>query len=197
MANDPSKKPTPLSMIAGAAGAVAGYAVARYAGPMVWIPLGRALLTGFIAARLVGPSAEPMVPAFAFQAGQTLWMLFGAFYTGQYQTVLADLIILAIGLTWLLARPGLGPVVLLGIYQGVSIAVNAAAFASAPAGSVEHKALLVHLVFRAAAIVLMFVGLRQVLISRPAEGTMDEARDEPPLAWDEEPPVTPPTIPAE
>jgi hypothetical protein len=161
MAKDRSRAANPLAMIGGVAGAAAGYIVSQYTGLMALIPLGGALLFGLIAAKVVGPAARPMVPGFAVQAGQWLWFLVGAVATGQYQSVLLDLIILAIGLVWLLARPGLGPVLLLGIYQVISVVINAATFASAAVGSVEHKALLIHLIFRVAAVVLMVAGLRR------------------------------------
>jgi hypothetical protein len=169
MAKDRSQSANPLAMIGGAAGAAVGYAVSQYTGLMALVPLGAALLFGFLAAKVVGPATKPMVPAFAVQAGQLLWFIVGAVTTGQYQAVLPDLIILAIGVVWLLARPGLGAVLLLGIYQGISFAINAAMFASASVGSVEHKALLVHLIFRAAAVVLMVAGLRKSRTDKTAE----------------------------
>jgi hypothetical protein len=169
MAKDRSQSANPLAMIGGAAGAAAGYAVSQYTGPMALIPLGGTLLFGLLAAKVVRPATKPMVPGFAVQVGQLLWFIIGAVATGQYRSVLLDLIILAIGLVWLLARPGLGPVLLLGIYQGISFVINAAVFASTPIGSVEHKALLVHLIFRAAAVVLMIAGLRRSRTDKTAE----------------------------
>ena len=106
MTEDPARRQSSLGMIGGAAGAAAGYAVTRYTDLLALVPLGGALLFGLLAARVVGPDRKPAVPAFAVQAGQLLWFVVGAVVTGQYQAVLLDMIILAVGLPWLLARPG-------------------------------------------------------------------------------------------
>ena len=81
---------------------------------------------------------------------------------GVFSPTALDLVVLAVGLTWLLMRPGLGPVVLLGAYQCIVFVINLVAFFGAEVGSQVHRALLVHLIFRVLAVVLMVTGLLDV-----------------------------------
>jgi hypothetical protein len=103
-----------------------------------------------------------MLPAIAVQGGQGLWMLFGFIMLHVMNQNALDVVILAAGLSWLLVRPGVAPVILLVTYQILAFAVNLTNFLAASVGSTAHKALLVHLVFRVAAVLLMVNGLQQM-----------------------------------
>jgi hypothetical protein len=59
-----------------------------------------------------------MIPAFAIQAGHFTALAVSAVMLGAYGWNLLDPAVAVIGLTWLLARPSLGPVLLLSLYQG-------------------------------------------------------------------------------
>src|SRR4029079_17853780 len=82
----------------------------------------------------------------------------GAVFTGLWGQVAIDLVILAIGLVWLWARPNLGAVILLGLYQLSAGAVNVFALMHAQPGSVTHKALVAHLAMRTAALAFLISG---------------------------------------
>ncbi len=151
-----------LNKVFGVGGAIVGVAVGTYSGINLLLPLAAALLCGWLAYKWVKPEAKSMVPAFAVQAGHGLWMLLGVIVVGVFNPTLLDVVILAAGLTWLLARPGLGPVVLLGAYQCISFVINLQAFLAADVGSDIHRALLVHLIFRALGVALMVMGLQKL-----------------------------------
>lgn len=67
---------------------------------------------------------------------------------------------LGIGAGLVGVAPGLGPVVLLGVWQLVALGSNLQAFVAAAVGTTAHKALLVHVIFRVLSIGLMIAGLR-------------------------------------
>jgi hypothetical protein len=155
------KKQSPIQVIGGIVGAVVGLVVGRYTALNLVIPTALALLVGWIGSRTFGARSKPFLVAFALQAGHALWMLLGAVLLNTYSPVALDLMIYAIGLLWLLLQPGIGPVVLLTLYQAVGIALNASQLAAAEVGSNPHKALVVHLIFRAVAVVMMLLPLYQ------------------------------------
>jgi len=97
------------------------------------------------------------VPAFSVNAGHFLWLSLSLFlvHPAPVAAIGPDLVIYAIGLAWLVVKPSSGPLYLLGIYQVVLLGVNGYAFAHATVGSVEHKALLIHLIWRAMALFFM------------------------------------------
>jgi hypothetical protein len=119
-------------------------------------------MCGWIAYKLAKDEVKPMVPAIAVQGGQGLWMLLGFIMLHLVDLNALDLVILPAGLTWLLVRPGIGPVIFLTAYQSMAFVLNLLKFLTASVGSTTHKALLVHLVFRVAAVLLMVVGLKQI-----------------------------------
>ena len=59
-------------------------------------------------------------------------------------------------MVWLLARPGLAPVIVLTVYQALALLINLFAFLSFPVGHALHRALLVHFLWRGLAVVLMW-----------------------------------------
>jgi uncharacterized membrane protein (DUF485 family) len=67
-----------------------------------------------------------------------------------------DIAILLIGVVWLLARPGLAPVIVLTVYQSLALLINLFAFLNLPVGSNLHRALLIHLLWRVLALILMW-----------------------------------------
>ncbi|HKA63330.1 MAG TPA: hypothetical protein VKH83_12950, partial [Methylomirabilota bacterium] len=63
---------------------------------------------------------------------------------------------LALGVAWLVARPGLAPILVLTLYQAWALATNGTVFIGAEPGSLAHRALLIHLVWRLLALALMW-----------------------------------------
>jgi hypothetical protein len=161
----------PIQLVAGIGGAIAGIAVGRYTGLNLLIPTGLAILVGWICSKLLTGPSKTFLVAFAIQAGHGLWMLLGAVLLKAYAPVALDLAIYVIGLAWLVYRPGIAPVVLLSLFQAIAIAVNLAQFLAAEIGTNNHKALLVHLIFRITAVVCMLAGAYQIRRHKQDEKT--------------------------
>jgi hypothetical protein len=119
--------------------------------------------TVFIVAKVSPiPRLQPLVGALAIQFGHGLWMLVGGIMQPDgMKLVIYDLILLAIGLVWLMARPGLVPVLLLGIYQLYAIVKNGIAIDVYSFGSVPHKSLVASIALRLAAIIALYVGYQR------------------------------------
>jgi hypothetical protein len=154
--------PQVLGVIATVLGALLG----KYAGLHMLLPIVGTLLGGLMAKKLARPAAQPMVPAFAVQAGHLLWLAVGLAIVGGLRADLLDVLLLAGGLTWLLIAPGLGPVLLLAIYQSIALIINGWLFALAEVGSTQHRALAVHILLRILALVFLFTGLGKVRAQR-------------------------------
>jgi hypothetical protein len=154
-----SKKPSVLGMVGGVVGAAVGYAVGAYATFALLIPAGLAILVGWILAKSVPAANKPMVAASAVQAGHGLWMLFGIVMLSQYGPALIDPVILVGGAVWLALRPSIMPVALLACYQVAGLAVNGIAISATTLNTPMHKALVVHILLRVAALALMVYGL--------------------------------------
>jgi hypothetical protein len=135
---------------------VVGIAAGMYSGIHLLIPL---VLTGLVwwVARKRLPHRPPdFVAAAAVQAGHLLWIAIGLIVVGALTVDLVDIAILLIGAVWLLARPGLAPVIVLTIYQSLALLTNLFAFLTFPVGNDLHRALLVHLLWRILALILMW-----------------------------------------
>lgn len=89
-------------------------------------------------------------------------MSVGGIFAGAWSQVGLDILLLVAGLVWLWARPGLGPVILLGLYQLAAGAFNIVMLLGAEVASVQHKALVAHLAFRVAAVVFLIAGYIEV-----------------------------------
>ncbi len=136
--------------------AVIGLLVGTYAGIHLLIPLVASAAAWWLGRRLLPRLDARYLLAAAVQTGHLVWLALGEVMLGIRGPDLLDPIILLIGVAWLVARPGLAPVVVLTIYQSVALAVNAVAFVHLPVGHTLHKALLVHLIWRLLALVLMW-----------------------------------------
>ncbi len=154
--------------------AIVGLAIGLYSGVIVFFPLLGAVIAWWISQKSLPDAKQPIVPALAVQSGHFMWLALGLTLTGQLFTLNSlDLVIYLVGLSWLLMSRRSGPLVLLGIYQAVSILFNAVDFAAAEVGTVTHKALLVHLAFRIAAVaylVVLFIQYRKRDAVAPSQG---------------------------
>ena len=125
-----------------------GVAVGQYTGLHLLIPLSATAAVWWLGKKWLSADKNVIVAVLAVNAGQFLWLALALALRGVLNADVADLIVFAIGLVWLVAKPSAGPLYLLGAYQAVSLAVNAFAFVEAAVGSDAHKALLVHLIWR-------------------------------------------------
>ena len=127
-----------------------------YSGLHLFLPLAATALAWWVGARALRGARRLVLPAAAVQVGHLLWLTFGQVAAGVLSAGVIDLVILAIGVGWLVARPGLAPTVLLTLYQAWALVTNASALVAVPAGTLAHRALLVHVVWRLLALVLMW-----------------------------------------
>ena len=154
-------------------GGIIGAAIGVYAGVNVLIPLGMTAAVWWAGKKLLSSSKQLYLPAIAVQTGHLLWLSVGLIYLGAFGLDLLDVIILIVGLTWLLLRPGLAPVLLLTVFQVLALAINGVSFAEATIGTNPHKALFVHMVWRLMALFFMWHAYVQ---SRKAVRVETEAR---------------------
>jgi hypothetical protein len=156
-----------LNIVAGIIGAGVGV----YAGINLLIPLGLTAAVWWAGKKWLPSPKQLYVPAIAVQTGHLLWLSLGLLYVGDFGLDLLDVVVLVIGLTWLVLKPGLGPVLLLTAFQVLAFAVNAVSFVEVTIGSNPHKALLVHMVWRLMALFFMwhaYVQSRKVVRVEPA-----------------------------
>lgn len=143
---------------------VVGAVVGRYSGINLMIPLFASAAVWWLGNKLLSDHRKVVVPALSINAGHFLWLAVGMAYMGGLSFNLLDLGIYAAGLFWLARRPSAGPLYLLGAYQAFALLANTASLASADVGTVAHKALLVHVIWRVLALFFMvklFVALRR------------------------------------
>jgi hypothetical protein len=105
------------------------------------------------------PRLQPFAGALAAQAGLAFFMLAGGIaHPDQISVVIYDVAALAVGLVWLVTRPGLLPVLLLGIYQVYALVINVGRFSTYEPGSLPHKAIVATIALRVAAVIALIVG---------------------------------------
>jgi hypothetical protein len=136
-------------------GLLIGVPVGQYAGLNLLIPMAAGFaFWRFAAKHSRGPAEAGM--AAAVQAGHLGWYATGAlFATPVPSALLLEMAFLAAAIAWLVKRPGLAAFAIIGGLQALSAAANAVAFAGAAFGSPDHRALLVHVILRLAAVGLL------------------------------------------
>jgi hypothetical protein len=135
---------------------VIAIAVGVYSGVHLLIPLVLSALIWLAARKLLPDRSPELLAAAAVQAGHLLWIAIGLVVIGKLSVDLLDIAILLVGVGWLLARPGLAPVIVLTVYQALALLISLFAFLNFPVGDNLHRALLVHLLWRILALVLMW-----------------------------------------
>jgi hypothetical protein len=148
----------PLASVAGLVGAVVGF----YCGLMLLIPFGGAAIILFLGKRFASARLKPFVAAVSVIFGHGAWMLAGALLTHTGMgLVIPDVAVIVIGLLWLIIWPGLGPVILLSIYEIFSLVVNVTMILKVEFGTVSHKALTAHIALRLFALAALIAGYWQ------------------------------------
>jgi len=147
----------PKATVASIVGIVGGIALSRYCGSAIWIPGAAmiALLLLFTKSRLRPPH---FVAAVAITAAHVVWFVIGAVVGHQWAAVLLDVIALSAGVVWLWLRPGLGPVIYLGVIEVLSLAVNVNSLLQVEIESVPHRTLTAHIVIRIATLACLVEG---------------------------------------
>ena len=135
---------------------VVAIALGVYSGLHLVLPLALTGVAWWAARKRFPDRAPDYVAAAAMLAGHLLWIGVGLVVIGALTVDLVDIAILLIGVVWLLARPGLAPVIVLTIYQSLALLINLVAFLNFPVGNNLHRALLIHLLWRVLALILMW-----------------------------------------
>lgn len=134
-----------------------GVALGAYSGLHLLLPLAATALAWWAGATLLPQSRRAaVVPAAAVQAGHLLWLTFGQVVRGGLDAGVIDLVILGVGVVWLVARPGLAPTVALTLYQSWALVTNGALLVRADIGTLAHRALLIHVIWRVLALALLW-----------------------------------------
>ena len=149
-------KPKPKNQLMGGVASVLGMAVGVYSGINLIIPLAASGAAYWAGSRFARPVNQAYLSAIAVLAGHTLWLSFGIALTGQWNTLIADVALITIGIAWLWFRPGLWPVAIITLLQALALVVNGANFIEAPIASSGHRALLIHIIWRVLAIFFMW-----------------------------------------
>ena len=152
-------------------GWIVGAAVGSYSGINLLIPLGFTGGAWWIGKKLLRPEKLLFLSAIAVQTGHLIWLTLGLLILGALDANLVDVVVLVVGLTWLFLKPGLGPIVLLTLFQLFALAVNSFAFADAVIGTNPHKALLVHIIWRILGLYFMWHAYIQFRKVAPVETT--------------------------
>lgn len=145
-----SSKEGLASKALGVVGWIVGAAVGSYSGINLLIALFASFGIWVAGSRLLKDEKKLILPVLSINGGHFLWLGAGLILLGPsaLETVGGDLLLYAVGLSWLFMKPSTGPLYLLGIVQALSLGVNGYAFAGADVGSAAHKALVVHLIWR-------------------------------------------------
>ena len=171
MALEGNRAVGPGKKVLGAVGLIAGAAIGIYSGINTLIPLGATAGIWWIGKKTFPESKLLFLPPFAVQAGHLLWLSFGFLYLGTLNDNWIDVVVLVVGLAWLIAKPGLGPIVFLSVFQSLALGVNVFSFLGAAVGSNMHKALLVHMIWRGLALFFMaqaYASYRTLRRAQPA-----------------------------
>jgi hypothetical protein len=164
-----TNKMSPGRVLGNIAGWLGGWALAQYSGSNLWVPAGTMLVAFLVFAKT--PLRPPhFVPAIAVIVGHLTWFIFGAAFTGMWAPVILDVVLIGAGVAWLWARPGLAPWLAVMGLEIATLVVNVVAILSVAVGSPEHRALVVHVLFRVLALVALAFGYRKLRKSRlPAD----------------------------
>lgn len=141
------------------AASIGGILLGRYVGVNFLIPSAALAFLWWLFNRTVPGPAHAFVPAAAIQGGHAVWIVVGLLAVGGTYDFL-DVLLISGGLVWLIASPGIGPVIFLVAYQVAVLFYNLHLLADADVGSFVHRALVMHMALRVAAITYLVIGYR-------------------------------------
>ncbi len=177
---DAAPKSKPLNMVVGILSAIVGWAFAKYAGPSLWVPGFAALVLFFLFTKTsIGP--KYFTGAIVISGGHVVWFLVAGILLKDFAVVGPDIALLSVGMIWLLLRPSLSPVLVLGLLQLASLAYNVYQISTFDVSSDPHRALSVHILFRVLSITALIVGYK-FLLKSTAESTQVASPETPPVS---------------
>jgi hypothetical protein len=165
-----TQKQNPLAAVGGIAGAAGGFALSKYSGASLLIPGVAAILILMVFTKT---SVRPRFfrGAISIVTAHIVWFIAAALLLGMWAPVILDIIVLTIGVAWLWVRPGIGPVIFVAVVELISLVINIVTITSAEVGSPAHRALVVHLLLRVAALVCLALGYRRLRAERDASNS--------------------------
>lgn len=139
------------------AGAAVSFFAVQYAGPHMILPCIGGVLAMLVCKRTsIGPRRFHWAISLAF--AHLTWFAVGAFLAGNVGAVIGDIAVLAVGIAALWVRPSRASALVLAVPTVVFLAINLFMFASAKTGTLEHKALFVHVVLRLGLLAALWEG---------------------------------------
>ncbi len=134
----------------------------EWLGSALFFPLVLVFLCCWIAGKLLGPEFGDLKIAIGITSAQALLHLFGGLYFGGavLLSVMPDIIILGAGTAWLIARPGVWPIVALLAFEGFAIAMNLLTLMQGGFEMVIVKGLIGTILIRLAAILFLYSALK-------------------------------------
>jgi len=154
---EPKKAIHPFASVGGIAGAAGGWAFSQYCGACAWIPGGAAILL-FLLFSKTRMRPKWFVGAITVTGAHVIWFIIGSAAVGAWAATALDIFALLAGIVWLWLRPGIAAVIFLGVVQLASLAMNVYGLTSAPVGSLTHRALTAHCIFRIIAVTCLVFG---------------------------------------
>jgi len=177
--SEPLKSTQPPEMFKRIIGVIVGWGLSKYAGASLWIPgIASLLLLLLFSKTRLRPAY--FQGAIAITGGHIVWFVAAALVTQLWPAVALDVLLFTVGIAWLWIWPNLTGVLLLGLFQLISLVSNVMTILAVPIGSPEHRALTVHCVWRIMAIVALGVGYAKYRKARQAAG------DPPPIPMNPE-----------
>ena len=182
----PEKPNSALRVAALIALGVAGW----YLGALMVVPM-LGMLVGYLIISNLGRSpSPPFGGAFTVQTGQLLWFITGLLAAPSgLKLVAPDIIILGVLLPILWAWPGRVVALLLAAYQLFGLYHNTPLLFAAEPGREAFKAVLVHIVLRAAALAQLWRGARALQNLATESEDAGESEPETPAPEEGEAPV--------
>jgi hypothetical protein len=156
-------------------GFVGGLSIAltKYVGPPVVVPLFIMVVIQGIARKVMDDTKRPIIPTFAIQAGYLVWLSVGvASLTLNAHPIawgLFEGLYVLTGLVWLVRKPGPGPLLMLGLLQGVRMIDHVTSLTLLEWGTDAHKAVFTHVALRGLA--LISLGEAYVAMRHTSRGT--------------------------
>jgi hypothetical protein len=150
---------------------VGGFSVGMYSGFFnMMVPVGFTIVAWWLGNKTPRLKETLFLPCVAVQVGQVLWLALGVVILGKIHADLVDIAIVVAGVVWLLVKPGLLPILFLTCFQVLALGINITSIAGAAVGSNNHKALFVHIIFRVAAVFLMYLRFNRATSVAPVSG---------------------------
>ncbi len=170
-ASPSSSKAGFLGKIAAGAAVVFGFLlshgseeVGKWLGFSLLLPIAILIATCWAATKLLDTGHKFLNQAVGIPAGQGLYMLIPVIVFGSaaLPLVAIDIVIIAAGVIWLFARPGIAPLLLLLAYEAIALAMHLYGAFSGNVADNLLKGLVSAILIRIYAIVILYDGYRKM-----------------------------------